>query len=76
MLVNNKLNPEVEYLGGIKMSEMLVVRSKVKALVKKKKMAFGADAAAELSKVVEKLVDRAAERAKANRRNTVKGRDI
>ena len=58
------------------MSEMLIVRSKVKALVKKKKMAFGGDAAAELSKLVERVIDRAAERAKANRRNTVKGRDI
>ncbi len=58
------------------MSEMLIVRSKIKALVKKKKMAFGADAATELSKAVEMLVDKAAVRAKANRRNTVKGRDI
>lgn len=58
------------------MSDLLVVRSKIKALAKKKKMAMGADAVDELSKVVEKLVDRAAERSKANRRNTIKARDI
>ena len=58
------------------MSDMLVVRSKLKELVKKKKMSFGGDAALELSKTVEKIIERAAERAKANRRNTIKGRDI
>lgn len=58
------------------MAEMLVVKSKVKALAKKKKMSFGADAAGELSKAVRALVERAAERAKANKRKTIKGRDI
>ncbi|MCD6557987.1 MAG: hypothetical protein J7K31_03050 [Candidatus Aenigmarchaeota archaeon] len=59
------------------MADMLVVKSKVKELVKKKyKMAFGADAATELSKAVEQIVDKAAKRAKANKRNTIKGRDI
>ena len=56
--------------------EMLVVRSKVREYAKKKKMSFGADAADALSKEVARLIDRAAERAKANRRSTVKGRDI
>ncbi len=59
------------------MAEMLVVKSKVKALVKKKyKMAFGADAATELSKEVGAMLEKAAKRAKANRRSTIKGRDI
>lgn len=58
------------------MAEMLVVRSKVRELAKKKKMNLGGDAAEALSKEVVKLVDRAAERAKANRRSTIKGRDV
>lgn len=58
------------------MAEMLVVKSKVRAYAKKKKMNLGGDAAEALSKEVVKLVDRAAERAKANRRSTIKGRDI
>ncbi|MBI2579570.1 MAG: DUF1931 domain-containing protein [Candidatus Aenigmarchaeota archaeon] len=58
------------------MAEILVVRSKVKGLVKKKKMNMGADAAEALSREVAKLVDKAAERAKANRRSTIKARDI
>ena len=58
------------------MAEMLVVKSKIKAIAKKKKMSFGGDAAAELSKAVKALVERAIERAKANKRKTIKGRDI
>ncbi len=58
------------------MAEMLVVKSKVKSYAKKKKMSFGGDAASALSKEVARLVDKAIERAKANRRSTVKGRDI
>ncbi|MBI2233395.1 MAG: hypothetical protein HYU56_05750 [Candidatus Aenigmarchaeota archaeon] len=58
------------------MAEMLVVKSKVREYAKKKKMNLGGDAAEALSKEVVKLVDRAAERAKANRRSTIKGRDI
>lgn len=58
------------------MAELLVVRSKVRAIAKKKKMNLGADAADALSKEVARLVDRAADRAKANRRATIKGRDI
>ena len=63
-------------MGGIEMAEMLVVKSKVREYAKKKKMNLGGDAAEALSKEVVKLVDRAAERAKANRRSTIKGRDI
>ena len=55
---------------------MLVVKSKVREYAKKKKMNLGADAAVALSREVARLVDRAAERAKQNRRSTVKGRDI
>ena len=56
--------------------EMLVLKSKVKEYAKKKKMSFGGDAADALSLEVMRLVDRAIERAQANRRSTIKGRDI
>ena len=58
------------------MAEMLVIKSKVRGYAKKKKMSFGGDAADALSKEVARLVDKAIERAKANRRSTIKGRDI
>ncbi len=54
----------------------LVVKSKVKELVKKKKMNMGADAITALDKHIALLIDRAAQRAKENRRSTIKGRDI
>ena len=57
-------------------TEMLVVKSKVRALAKKKKMNLGGDAVDALNKLVMWHVDKAAERAKANRRSTIKGRDI
>jgi histone H3/H4 len=52
------------------------VRSKVKALAKKKKMSFGADAATALDAEIARVVERAAQRARENRRSTIKGRDI
>ena len=58
------------------MAEMLVVKSKVREYTKKKKMNLGGDASEALSREVARLVDRAAERAKANRRSTIQGRDI
>ncbi|MBI3190635.1 hypothetical protein HYZ41_02945 [archaeon] len=58
------------------MGDLYVVRSKVRDLAKKKKMNLGGDAADALSREISRLVDRAAERAKANRRTTIKGRDI
>ena len=58
------------------MAEILVIKSKVRQYAKKKKMSFGGDAAEALSKEVARLVDKAIERAKANRRSTIKGRDI
>ncbi|MBI5347469.1 MAG: DUF1931 domain-containing protein [Candidatus Aenigmarchaeota archaeon] len=58
------------------MTDMLVVQSKIKGLAKKKEMSCGADAVQALSKEVACLVDKAAERAKANGRRTIKERDI
>lgn len=58
------------------MADMLVVKSKVREYAKKKKLNLGGDAAEALSREVARLVDRAAERAKANRRSTIKGRDV
>ncbi|MCX6819465.1 MAG: hypothetical protein NT129_05725 [Candidatus Aenigmarchaeota archaeon] len=58
------------------MTGILVVKSKVREYAKKKKMSFGGDAADALSKEVARIVDKAIERAKANRRSTIKGRDI
>jgi len=58
------------------MAEALVVKSKVRALAKKKKMNLGGDAVDALTKEIVRMVDRATERAKANRRSTIKGRDI
>jgi len=58
------------------MGDMLVVQSKVKALAKKAKMRLSGDAVAELSKCVGSCIDRAAKRAKANRRLTIKASDI
>ena len=58
------------------MAELLIVRSKVREYAKKKKVSLGGDAAQALSKEVARLIDRAVERAKANRRSTIKGRDI
>lgn len=56
--------------------ETLIVRSKVREYVKKKKMSLGSDAIDELSKEITRVIDRAATRAADNRRNTIKGRDI
>jgi len=58
------------------MAEILVVKSKVRALAKKKKMNLGGDAVDALTKEIVRMVDRASERARANRRTTIKGRDI
>lgn len=58
------------------MAEALVVKSKVRALAKKKKMNLGGDAVDALTREIVRMVDRASERAKANRRSTIKGRDI
>lgn len=58
------------------MVEILVVKSKVKEYAAKKKMRLGGDAVIALSKGVACLIDKAAERAKANGRGTIKARDV
>jgi hypothetical protein len=58
------------------MGDSLVVRSKIRELAKKKKMNLGGDASDALSKEVARLIERAAVRASANRRSTIKARDI
>lgn len=56
--------------------EVLVVASKVKAYVKSKQMQTSSDAIAALSDKVCAILDEATERAKANRRSTVKAQDL
>jgi histone H3/H4 len=56
--------------------EILVVASKVKAYIKSKDMMTSSDAISKLSDKVCAILDEAAERAKANRRSTVKAQDI
>lgn len=58
------------------MAEILVVQSKVKAVAKKKGYRFSGEAVEAVSKCVEQCVIRAGERAKANRRSTIKASDI
>lgn len=58
------------------MGEILVVQSKVKAIVKKKGCHTGADALKALSALVEDALKKAVERAKANRRKTIKASDV
>ncbi len=58
------------------MGELLVVRSKVKGVAKKKKMRMGEEAVLALNKEVEALINKAVERAKASKRGTVQGRDV
>jgi hypothetical protein len=56
--------------------EVLVVASKVKAYVKSKEMQTSSDAITTLSDKVFAILDEATERAKANRRSTVKPQDL
>ncbi len=56
--------------------EMLVVGTKVKNYVKGKGLMSSADVLDALNDTVYKLLDRAAQRAKANGRKTVQGRDV
>lgn len=59
------------------MSEVLVVASKVKALIKKQsEMNTSASVMDALSKIVEREISRAIERAKADKRKTVMDRDF
>jgi histone H3/H4 len=62
---------------GVDMSEVLVVASKVKALIKKQsEMNTSASVMDALSKIVEREISRAIERAKADKRKTVMDRDF
>ena len=56
--------------------EVLVVASKVKAYVKSKKMMTSSDAVAALSDKVYAMLDDAIARTKANKRSTVKPKDL
>lgn len=58
------------------MTDILVLQSRVKALIKKKKCNTAGDLALALSKEVEVLVIRAAARAKSNGRKTVRANDL
>jgi histone H3/H4 len=55
---------------------VLVVKSKVKAYAKKKKMSIGDEALKSLSNEVKACIDKAASRAKADGRVTIKDRDF
>lgn len=56
--------------------EALVVGSKVRALIKSKKCMTSSEFLPALSGAVADLVGRAVERAKANRRSTLRARDL
>lgn len=58
------------------MADLLVVRSKVKEYAKKKKMRVSEEAILALDKELQRIIDKAIERAKASKRGTVQGRDI
>ena len=58
------------------MADILVVQSKVRDEVKKKKANMAGDFADALSKEVANLVDRAVKRAKNNGRKTVRANDL
>jgi histone H3/H4 len=62
---------------GVDMSEVLVVASKVKALIKKQsEMNTSSNVMEALTKIIEREVSRAIERAKADKRKTVMDRDF
>ena len=56
--------------------EILVVASKVKTYIRSKGMMCSSDAIASISDCIYSGLDRAVERAKANRRSTVKPQDL
>ena len=58
------------------MGDMLVVQSKISELAKKSKLRLSGDAVASLSKRVEGLLKDAGDRARANKRQTIKASDI
>jgi len=56
------------------MAEMLIVKSKIKDVAKDCNV--GGDVADALSKMAEEMLQKAAERAKANERKTIQGKDV
>jgi hypothetical protein len=56
--------------------EVLVVKSKVKDYAAKKKMRMGGDAIDVLNKEVARILDRAIERAKEDKKGTIKSRHV
>ena len=54
----------------------LIVRSKVKEAISQRGLNSGEEAIEELNKQVNELIDAAAERAKANKRKTMKASDF
>jgi len=59
-----------------KKKESLIVASKVKAYIKAKKMMTSSELLDALNGAVHCMLDRAADRTKANRRSTVKAQDL
>lgn len=57
-------------------ADILVVQSKVREMIKGKGCSTSADAIETLSAEVQRIIDRAVERTRANGRKTVKGSDI
>ncbi len=58
------------------MTEILVVQSKIRDMIKNEGCATSQEAVEALSKEIERMVKRSIERAKENGRKTVKGQDI
>jgi histone H3/H4 len=57
-------------------AEILVVQSKIREMIKAKGCSTSQDAVDALSAEVQRIVNRAVDRTKANGRKTVKGSDI
>lgn len=58
------------------MTEILVVQSKIRDMIKNEGCATSQEAVEALSREIERMVKRSIERAKENGRKTVKGQDI
>jgi histone H3/H4 len=57
-------------------TEILVIQSKIRDMIKNEGCATSQEAVEALSKEIERMVKRSIERAKENGRKTVKGQDI
>ena len=62
--------------GSCESKEMLIVGTKVKNYIKSKEVMSSADVLDALNCAIYEILDRAVERAKANGRKTVQGRDV